>query len=161
MSAEALLAAIIAESGVSRYTFTRTLNEFFTDSPASGRATPRDDFVHAGANWRLHQIIPFVGSGIGGPVGDARIQIRNASIGRGLNTLAMMPDRIILANENWNGSPWTFTRGAAASDISNVGGGNQARVAVNYEPDHVPAATPVAAGVARNQEFTITLEWDD
>ena len=170
---EALLAAIIAGQaapppGPTRYTFDVTLDRTFSAStPAwgpvrSGGQFQPEEFVYAGENWELWQVIPFIGAGIGnGNQRGARVHLRNRDVSRGNMTLESCPDRIILTRSEWTGSPWTFTRGTLAVDFFNAGSGNAARRQVNYYPSgRVPGVSAAADGVSQGDAFEVALEWD-
>ena len=150
-----------APSGI---TISRTLDRTFTDTPASGGGNVSPStFVVDGVNWELWQVLPFVGSGVANTNrarGDCQVQLRNRDIGRGQNTLEMMPSRIILTHDSWTGSPWEFNRGTGGSAITNVGSGNGARVGVTYLPVHTPGISPASVGVQQGQTFTIELFFD-
>ena len=143
------------------YEFARTLDRTFTDTPASGGGNvDPQQFVHAGANWELWQVVPYLGAGVGPPtVGDCRVQLRNRDKSRGQNELADMPDQVIVKRDGWANSPWTFTRPTAGNKFSNVASGNSARKAIDYEPDRSVGANPTAEGIAQGQDFTVTLIW--
>ena len=149
------------------FTFTRTLERTFSGHPAWGggnvnnnaAGNRRADFVHEGTNWEMWQIVPFDGAPIGGVHGACRIQFRNRDVGRGQNTLEMMPSRIALRGADWDGLPWTFTRTTNPAQFTNVAGDNSARKAVTYIADRAVAAgdTPASVGIAQGEEFTIDL----
>ena len=163
MSNNILTAMMMAVAGQEKgpdgfsVTFTREINVPFGATWASGRATPFNDFEYEGEAWRLYQIIPFIGGTDVGTVGDARIQIRNRDVGRNQNTIEMMPDRITITRSEWTGSPWTFNK---KSITGRPGGGNQARVAVDYSPTRTVSGTPASNGVSDTDTFTIELHWD-
>lgn len=155
------------------YEFTRTLDRTFTGGGVSfptwgggnvnnnAAGNRRADFVHGGMDWEMWQVVPFDGPGIGGTLGAARVQLRNRDVGRGANTLEMMPTKITLSGADWTGLPWTFTRTTNAADFDNVASGNSARKAVTYVADRTIAsdATPAGVGIAQGESFTITLEF--
>ena len=136
-----------------------------TPGAGGGNVSPKT-FTHDGENWELWQVVPFLGSAVGGStLGDCRIQLRNRDQNRGSMQLADMPDRIVLSAEpgqsaDWTGLPWTFNRPTANSKFSNVGSGNSARKGIDYEPVHAIGASPTAVGIAQGETFTITLHWD-
>ena len=136
-----------------------------TPGAGGGNVQPKT-FTHDSENWELWQVVPFLGSAVGGStLGDCRIQLRNRDENRGSMQLADMPDRIVLSAESgqtadWTGLPWTFNRPSANSKFSNVGSGNSARKGIDYEPVHAIGASPTAVGIAQGETFTITLHWD-
>ena len=148
----------------SSYTFMMTLDRTFSGhTPAAGPnvgSQPR--FTHDGTEWRVWQVIPFLGPGIG-TVGDLRLQADK--VGQAATTLALadMPDRVRVAHSSWTGSPWTFER--PASGISTPGNN---RRAVDYDPvGRTPTGTPAQSGISTNtlpgegQTFSVTIFFDD
>ena len=145
-----------------RYTFTVTLDRTFTDTPTygGGNVDPLR-FVHDGENWEVWQIIPHLGAAVDSSNrGQSRIQIRNRSKGRGQNTLAEMPDRMIIESAQFNGTPWEFHKTTNAGQFTNTGSGNPARKTLYFIAQFSPASSPANAGIAQGESMTVTFIWD-
>ena len=145
------------------FRFTRTLDRTFTDTPASGGGNvDPQTFVYEEQDWELWQVIPYLGTAVVGASGrgDARIQLRNRDVNRGSMQLTDMPSRIVIEQDGWTGSPWTFRRPTAGNKFSNVASGQSARKGIDYEPLREVGASAAAEGIAQGQEFTVTLHWD-
>lgn len=147
------------------FSFERTLDRTFTDTPASGggNVSPQT-FEYEGNTWQLWQVIPFLGAGVGPPsAGDCRVQLRNRGVGRGQNLLADMPSRVVLSvvgsqTADWTDLPWEFTRPTAGNKYTSPGSGNNARRAIDYEPVRsVAGLSPAGVSITQGETFTITL----
>ena len=139
------------------YSASRTMDRAFSGFPAwgGGNVAAPINFVHAGANFRVYQVIPFDGVAVGGIHGACRIHIRNRDKNRGNNTLEEMPDKIRISKgagdtADWTGLPWEFTRTTDANRFTNAGSGGNARKQVWYNADRTVAAgdTPASLGIA-------------
>lgn len=155
----------IASEDVPSFSFARTLDRTWTDTPGSGGGNVEPDtFEYEGENWELWQVVPFLGSSVGPiNIGDCRVQLRNRSINRGQMELEDMPSRVILSSvgdqtADWTNLPWEFNRPSANNKFSNVGSGNSARKGIDYEPVRdISGATPTSLGIAQGEIFTATL----
>ena len=157
-------------SSTKSYSVRRTIDKAFGATLASGggSVTP-DTFMHGGVSWELWQVVPIIGANVSASgVGDCRIQLRNRGKGRGQNLLSEMPSSIKISKEtgdsaNWTILPWTFYRPAASEALkfSNVGSGNSARKAVDYESDNSPwISSSAEAKISNGDTFTITMYFD-
>ena len=166
-----IVLADFLQPAVTFYRADRTIDRSFSGFPAwgGGNVTDPFNFVHDGANFRLYQVIPFIGGAIGGRNGDMSIHIRNRDKSRGNNTLEEMPTRIRLATADWTGLPWVFTRTTEAAEFTNAGSGGNARKNVIYKRDidNRSSLTPALVGIADpaqsgvdGESFTIELFFD-
>ena len=165
-----LLPFFIAEETGNVITLNRTMDRVFSGTtPASGGGNvPPSVFTHEGNEWRLYQVIPFLGQGVvpANRNGHLRVHLRDRSVNRGEMTLASMPDRIEISGASWTGLPWTFKKPTSEATFTNAGSGNAARKSLDYIPDRQPLASASASGISldtspQNREtFVIKLFFD-